>query len=771
MEDGSADGPRKRKADTPNLDKLTPPTGRIKRLKSNAPGRDEGSVGQRENSIFESIEGDAGANRREDVVFDSDVDGDDERELSWSPSPDREAPVARQTDRSGLTSRREGERAESQHAASPFVPLPAREPTPINTLHNYFGGSASGPIAGKFKGKSAKGKGKKIQTGPRRTMHNYYGGSHDGVVLISDLEQLRKVARLGTGAKEVTFRTKGQFERHFGKPPTSADMDDTCTITSFEPGIFRSKPRTWKTIEVEKQEDWRDEYQERDWKFAGLMSKVGQSGKPFRERIVTGLLSEDIGKFQTPVGERRRNHAYMEALKAGQYNPDALIRLEDGTYKAIYLKLYQGTRDMASFKAVTDKYGKDNVWLRTADFDYMTHDHFDKNGTTFDAAEKMFCEYTGRTYEPNIFVRSSEGKWISKKQYDEINRNNFDEDMTELEVLILGNHNQGFMQPKTMKWLNPELYEQRMRAAHLTGYVPTTTRRASSRGSANMEAISDILANKENRSSAPILMQISKDELEPVDNIPPGVEHHRIYPQNVSEKSGYTGNYTRNWRSIRREEKFREAANDQNESYFEPPSASQKSKRLMTDEQRRMVKTPSPLPVQSEVSEEELFVRQSSVSLPPDTSDDERRSTPVLRRRRLSSLPPDSSDDEPPAFSRSRLERHSSARSDGRTPRPSISMQQPSLPPDNSAGERRQTSGNPVMVGRLAQVPQFPWLSDNSDDEFPVTVQRTTLHSPGESQAEGNVGRGTSADTITRRVSLSSPQDNQRSRSQDTGRD
>jgi hypothetical protein len=286
-----------------------------------------------------------------------------------------------------------------------------------------------------------------------------------------------------------------------------------------------------------------------------------------------------------------------------------------------------------------------------------------------------------------------------------------------------------------------------------------------------MEAVSDILANKENRSSAPILMQISKDELEPVDNIPPGVEHYRIYPQNVSEKSGYTGNYTRNWRSIRREEKFREAANDQNESYFEPPSASQKPKRLMTDEQRRIVKTPSLSPVQSEGSEEELFVRQSSVSLPPDTSDDETQSTPVLRRRRLSSLPPDSSDDEPTAFSHGRLERHSSARSDDRTPRPPISMQQPSLPPDNSAGERRQTSGNSVMVRRLAQVPEFPWLSDNSDDEFPVTVQRTTLHSPGESQAEGNVGRGTSADTITRRVSLSSPQDNRRSRSQDTGRD
>lgn len=767
MKNGSVDGPGKRKADASNRDDQARPSGRIKRLKSSASGRDEGPTEQLENSILESIEHDPDVDLAENIVSDNDGDGDgdDERELSWSSSPDR-ALAARQIDRSGPTLKREGERAVSEHAASPFVPLPAREPTPVNTLHNYFDGSASGLNAGEVKGKRSKDKGKKKQPGPLRTMHNYYRGSHDGVVLISDLEQLRKVARLGTGAKEVAFRTKGQFERDFGKPPTSADMDDTCTITSFEPGIFRSKPRTWNTIEVEKREDWRDEYQERDWKFASLMSKVGQSGKPFKERVVTGLLSENIGKFQTPVGERRRNHAYMEPLKAGQYNPDALIRLEDGTYKAIFLKLYEGTRDMVSFKAVTDKYGENNVWLKTANFDYMTRDPFNKKAPTFDAAEKIFCEYTGRTYEPNVFVRSSEGKWISKKQYDEKNRNNFDEDMTELEILILGDHNQGFLQPKTMKWLNPELYEQRMRAAHLTGYVPTSTSRASSTGAVKMEAISDILANKNNRSSAPILMQISRDELEPIDKIPAGAEHHQIYPQNVSEKSGYTGNYTRNWRSIRQEEKFRDAVSNQSESYFEPSSALQKPKRLMTDEQRRIVKTPSPSPVQSEVLEDELFVRQSSVSLPPDTSDDETQSISVSRRRRFSSLPSDSSDDEPKAHSRS-VERPSNAGSDGGTSRPSITTQQPSAPQVNSVGERRETNGSPR---RLAQAPQFAWLSASSDDESPATVNRASLHSPCGDQAKGDVRRGTSADKITRQASQSPPFDNGRSRSRDVSR-
>jgi hypothetical protein len=131
------------------------------------------------------------------------------------------------------------------------VPLPAREPTPVNTLNNYYGGSAPEGRSKQPKKKSAK-QGRTRPPGLRRTMHSYYDGSHDGTVLIADLEQLRKIARLGTGAKEVTFRTKAQFERHFGTPPTEAVMDETCTITSFEPGIFRSKPRAWKAIDVGK---------------------------------------------------------------------------------------------------------------------------------------------------------------------------------------------------------------------------------------------------------------------------------------------------------------------------------------------------------------------------------------------------------------------------------------------------------------------------------------------------------------------------------------
>ncbi|MDH6298797.1 hypothetical protein [Agrobacterium fabrum] len=767
MENNSADRLGKRKADATNSDGLGHPSGRgrVKRLKATASRRDERSAAQLQNEILESIEYHPEVDLPEKILFGH--GGNDEKELSWSPSPDRN-PTAREFGSSGTTSQIEGERTVSEHAASRYSPVPAREPAPRNRLHNYFSGSAR-RNAGEFKGIRKKDKGKEAQPKPRHTLHNYYRGSHDGVVLISDVEQLQKIARLGEGAQEVVLRTKGQFERHFGRPPTSADMDDTCTITSFEPGIFRSKPRTWKTIKVEKREDWKDEYQERDFKFAGLMRTVGQSPKAFNERLATGLLSDELGRFMTPVGERRRHHAYTDALKAGQYNPDALIRLEDGTYKAIFLKLYEGTRNMVSFKSVTDKYGKKNVWLKTVDFDYMTLDQFNKTQPTFDAAEKMYCEYTDRTYEPNVFVRSNEGNWLSKERHDEKNRNNFDEDLTQLEILLLSNHNHGFLQPKTMKWLDPELYEQRMRQAHLTGDVPTNTSRASSRQTVKMEAISDILANKNNSSSAPVLMQISRDELKPIDKIPPDAEHHQIYPQNVSEKSGYTGNYTRNWRSIRREEKFRDASN-LNEHFFAPPSAPQKPKRLMTDEQRRIVKTPSPSPVQSDVSEDELFVRQSSVSLPPETTDDETQFIPLSRRRRFSSLPPDSSDDEPKVLRRSPMKRLFSVRSEGKTSPPTISIQQPSINQDNLVDEREEISGSPAVTNQLAQAPQFAWFSASSEDESPATSTRGSLHSKSVVAPKGNVTRGTPSETNTRQASQAPPANILRSRARDVGR-
>lgn len=623
MVDGPAAGPGKRKTDEANLDEPTPPARHIKRLRPAASNRDGNAAGQIEDGVLATIERDTHTAASTEMELDSDAD--DEREISWSPSPDRDLSIPGEANRTKTNPERPDAAPESERAPSLFVPLPAREPTPINTLHNYHGG-----VAPERRPKQPQRKSTKRRTqpsGPRRTVHNYYDGSNDPMVLIADLEQLSKIARLGTGAKEVIFRTKAQFERHFGRPPTKAEMDETCTMTSFEPGVFRSKPRIWKTTDVGEKDDWKDEYNERDQEFGALMSKVGQSEKSFRDRIATGLLSEEMGKFQTPAGERRRHQAYLEALKAGQYIPDALIRLEDGSYKAIYLKLYKGTRDLTSFKAVTEKYGKDNVWLRTADFDYMTHEQFDRHGTTVDAAEKMFCEYTGRTYRPNVFVRVSDGKWVSKERYDEQNRNNFDEDLTEIEILALGKHNQGFLQPKTLKWMDPDLYQQRMRDAHLTGYVPSQP--VSSRGALKLEPICDILSAKPNRSSAAILMQTSKDEIVSIATIPPGIERYKIFPQNVSVKTGeYTGNYTRNWRSIRREEKFREAAAGRDDLYPQLVDGPEKPKRLVTDEQRRILRTPSPSLAGSDVSEDESSTRRNSASLPPDSSDDEVRPPP-----------------------------------------------------------------------------------------------------------------------------------------------
>ncbi|MBY5775495.1 hypothetical protein HFN63_36950 [Rhizobium leguminosarum] len=730
-------GPKKRKAAAPDFN--TPPqrAPRVKRLRSNSFGRGEGSTGQQKSGILETIESGHDTEVRGDVVSHSNGG----RELTWSPSPDRQAPFVGQTGSNGLTSSG-GERADKEDTHSDVVRLGA---THVNTLHNYFGGSAPNPNSRTIKRKSAKGK--TIGPGQQRTVHHYYDGSHDRLVLIADLEQLRQVAvPTTTGAKEVTFRTKAQFERYFGKPPTRVDMDNTCTITSFEPGIFRSKPRTWKTIEVEKQEDWRNENEMRDKKFKRMMESVGQSVKPFRDLTLTGLLSTAMGKFQTPGGERRRYHLYREPLIAGQYNPDALIR-ENGVYKAIYLKLFEGTRELSSFKDVVEKYGKDNVWLKNDFFDYMTHDQFDKHATTVDAAEKAFCEYTNRTYHPNVFVRVAAG-WLSKIKYD---KRDHREDPTKLDILLLDKHYRSLMQPKTMKWLNPELYNQRMSSAN---FARPATQGSSSRGAVEIEAVSDILAEKTNRPSAPVLMQSSKHHLVPVNRIPSLVAHYRIFPQNVSEKSGYTGNYTRNWGSIKREEAFN--ANDGHSS-----STSQRPKRLMTDEQRRILRTPPPLPEQTDASDdEELFVRNSSASLPPEmsdndrgslaslssgTSDDERSSLAMERERNSFALPPDSSDDEPAVRGRAPPERRSSAESEP----PLSALRRTSVPAEDSA-DKRQGSSDRI---KLSMAPEYPGFSDSSDDEPPVTIPRTTASSSIGDLAERNTSRATSAERSTRRAS------------------
>jgi hypothetical protein len=534
-----------------------PPRG-VKRLQSNRSHERTGPPGQWQDSVRESIEDDPNTRMQDsgegapgqEFAYDS----DSATTTSWSTSPEREMPFAQTGDRNEASSPPpEGARPSSARNGPRFIPFPARAPTPVNRLHNYFGGavpdetSRRGPRA-----KRAKRKGEALPAEPRRTEHNYYDGSHDGRVLIADLEQLRSIARREDGAHEVIFRTEAQFERHFGGRPTLADKDATCTITSFKQGIFQSKPRIWKSIEVNKDASWQVQDSERNTRFAGLMRSVRQSARSFEERFLKGLLEGPQSMYSTPTGERQRYHAYEKPLQAGQYNPEALI-LEDGTYKGIYLSLYSGTKDLTSFEAVTEKYGKDNVWLKSTYFDYMTHPEFDNNATTFDAAEKMFCEYTGHTYKPNVFIRTPDDIWISKEWYDE--QNNSEKDPSQIEALIVNRYNRGFMQPSSMNWLDKDLYNDRMQEANLAGpappasqpssrlplagergseqtskhrltsvlrgmqgaelagLAPPTMQASSSSPSPAGERISDVLARRPNRPGASDSMQTSKHRL------------------------------------------------------------------------------------------------------------------------------------------------------------------------------------------------------------------------------------------------------------------
>ena len=61
--------------------------------------------------------------------------------------------------------------------------------------------------------------------GPARTLNFYLDGAGPDDVLIGDHGQLTSRAQV------VIFRTRRQFEQHFGRKPTTADEDATCTLT------------------------------------------------------------------------------------------------------------------------------------------------------------------------------------------------------------------------------------------------------------------------------------------------------------------------------------------------------------------------------------------------------------------------------------------------------------------------------------------------------------------------------------------------------------
>lgn len=493
--------------------------------------------------------------------------------MNWSPSPDREMPDARPDERA--------------------APDGATQNRPNRT---------------------ARAKGKAVQAGPARTLRNYFDSSHDNDVLIADLDQLQ------SGAHEVIFRTESQWERHFGKPPTHADKDATCTITSLEPGIYQSKPRIWQSIEADEHANWEAQRDERDRKFAALMKSKRQSTNSFNKRYISGLLKGADAKYETPTGERDRNKAYEAPLQAGQDNPEVLIRFEDGAHLGVYLSLCEGTKHTTSFKEVTEKYGKDNVWLKNPrTFDYMTLKEFNRRTPIYDAAEKVFCEYMGREYRPNVFVRADpkvhsdkyKGMYISNELDEKEKRSKSIATNKFRDLLILTRHHTSLMQPKTMSWLDKKVYERRMQGASLAETLPQGLR------------VCDVQATRRNNPSAPVLMQISKHILAPMQRIPPGVPDHRVYVQNVNHKDEYTGNY----RTL---------------------LSARKNDLELTDEQEKIINRPAP------------FIKRVHYEPPPhssdeesgrwsppqvDSSDDERFLAPGSSRQPIS-IPSDSSDDE-----------------------------------------------------------------------------------------------------------------------------
>ena len=258
-------------------------------------------------------------------------------------------------------------------------------------------------------------------------------------VLIGDREELE------SGAHVVHFRTRLQFEHHFGWKPTHADEDTTCTIyrddrnhiTEFrdrdqhsddysedeeidfdanddsdvaessrenkrhfrklpnlEKGTYRSKAVHFEDIpKNDPYSDWSKDKKDRQAKFERRVGRKELSGNSFSERGKTGLLEGEDGEYDTPAGKRRRSKDFVHKLQAGEKNPDVLIRTGEGTFLGVYLPLYEGTKDIRSLPALLDKYGRQNVWLKDIKFKYKTVDVYSATGKF--PVERAFDEFAG----------------------------------------------------------------------------------------------------------------------------------------------------------------------------------------------------------------------------------------------------------------------------------------------------------------------------------------------------------------------------------------
>lgn len=253
-----------------------------------------------------------------------------------------------------------------------------------------------------------------------------------------------------TPSGEATwFHTHGQFNELYGHVATHMELDERPVLIKSAEGNYEPKPNVYRRNVKD---------------FSEMMEGLSLSDNAFQHQNYFGKAVPGNDTYKTPGGARKREINYQHPLQAGEQNPDLMVRLSNGQFLAIYPKLHNNMKNKALDDVVAE-HGKDNVWLKTSGNSYLTPDQYNKRVKDDHAAEKAYAKFCGQAYtsdldkRPLVVVRRPDKSYVSKDAYDgevQLPGSKLETNPAKLDILIRAPNGFGYLQPKTLKWLDKQ---------------------------------------------------------------------------------------------------------------------------------------------------------------------------------------------------------------------------------------------------------------------------------------------------------------------------
>lgn len=267
----------------------------------------------------------------------------------------------------------------------------------------------------------------------------------------------------------VHFRTRQEYEDLYGYKRAS-ELDEKCILIKDGDGNYLPKPQYYYRIDVSDVEGKEQKSEARKQRFAQKMKDLGLTTKAHAKQEYFGKIKKEDATYKTPGGMRERAHKYASPERAGELNPDVMVRTQDGRLIGLYPSKNADLKDKSPSEI--RKVFKGDFHIKSTDNVYHAADRYAKKYGDR-SVEKRLAYFNGKelTYNatlPKVLVRVGEKYFdlalLRDKMPDSRQTRQALRGSSKADLLVLTKAGAGYVTPSFLKYSDKAHFEATMEA-------------------------------------------------------------------------------------------------------------------------------------------------------------------------------------------------------------------------------------------------------------------------------------------------------------------